>query len=664
MHFRFSLVLAGNLLLFRIFVVGAENIRPAGFESLGPFGGDVRSLLIDARQPRSVYLGTSDGMIFKSADSGKTWAALYPGIGRNGFVIDTLVQHPVDRDHIYAGAWDRHSEGGGLFESRDAGLTWKQIILPQASVAVRGLSICRTKPAFMIVGTLTGPYVSDDGGRNWKRVGGDDLQKAESVAIDPIDCKTLYVGTWRLGYKSIDFGRTWIRIDKGVPLDSDVFSIAIDSRNPEILYSSACSGVYRSANQARIWKRLRLLHDRFTIRALVVYLDPVNPRRVYSGTTEGLFVSNNDGENWMRLTSSSVTVNAIQVSPENNQHILIGTEYEGVLASDDGGRTWKESSAGFIHRQISWIATDSANAARLVVGLGSQRGGLYSYDPGTGSWIASQVLPGMRVLSFLALPKNRGRLAGTAQGLFWQPRPADSWTKLKGSIAKRSVYSLELDPQSPVIYAGTDQGIYRASLSTMEFRLPPGYRLSPQVWCITAPVPGTGLVYAGSSLGLLRSWDRGTIWNAISSYGLPGRTPIKSIAVSPKNKDHLFAGTSVGLYESMNGGVHWKRAGEGKLGVSIPSVMFLDSAGNTIVAADGDSGGVFYSSDGGQNWKKIAFGRSSAATCLARDPEQLSRIYVGSETDGIYRLDLPTSVSPGDSDAPAISSGIGDLKAD
>ena len=78
-------------------------------------------------------------------------------------------------------------------------------------------------------------------GRSWKRVGGNELQKAESVAIDPIDHKILYVGTWRLGYKSSDFGTTWIRVDNGMPLDSDVFSIAIDYRNPSIVYSSACS---------------------------------------------------------------------------------------------------------------------------------------------------------------------------------------------------------------------------------------------------------------------------------------------------------------------------------------------------------------------------------------------------------------------------------------
>jgi photosystem II stability/assembly factor-like uncharacterized protein len=493
----------------------------------------------------------------------------------------------------------------------------------------------------MIVGTLSGAFFSSDAGRNWARVGGKELQKAESVAIDPMDPRVLYVGTWRLGYRSTDSGKTWTLMNTGMPLDSDVFSIAVHPQNPSVVYSSACSGVYRSTNQGRSWKRLRLVPGRFTIRAHVVYLDPGNPQRVYSGTTEGLFVSNNGGLDWTRLTPGSVTVNAIQVNPEDNRNILIGTEYDGTLISEDAGRTWKASNTGFIHRQISWIKTDPEGQGNLVAGLASGTGGLYSYDAGTGVWNFSQILPGIRVLSFLQLPKKQGKLAGTSKGLLWQARESGPWINVKGAIGKRAVHSLELDPQNPVIYAGTDQGIFRTSLSAMDFRLPPATRLSPNVWCLTAPATATGVVYAGSSLGLLRSWDRGTIWNAISAYGLPNRTVIESIAVSPSDKDHLFAGTRVGLYESKNGGIHWRMAGNGQLGMHIPSVLFLDESGSRIAAADANAGGIFYSKDGGENWEKISPVQESPAICLAKDPARPSGIYIGTRTDGVYRLVIP-----------------------
>jgi photosystem II stability/assembly factor-like uncharacterized protein len=89
-----------------------------------------------------------------------------------------------------------------------------------------------------------------------------------------------------------------------MPRDSDVFSIAITRKKTDFVYASACSGVYRSVNGAQSWSRLRLLPDRFTVRAQIVVIDPMDPHTAYVGTTEGLFASHNDGQSWTRLTSA------------------------------------------------------------------------------------------------------------------------------------------------------------------------------------------------------------------------------------------------------------------------------------------------------------------------------------------------------------------------
>jgi photosystem II stability/assembly factor-like uncharacterized protein len=384
------------------------------------------------------------------------------------------------------------------------------------------------------------------------------------------------------------------------------------------------------------------LPDRFTIRAQVILIDPINPRRVYTGTTEGLFVSDNDGQAWKRLTPADVTVNAIQVDPANNQRIFIGTEYQGIMISEDSGRTWNESNTGFVHKQISWILPDLSASGQLIAGELSGRGGFYRYDDRELKWTLSHIEPGMRILSFLVLPNDLGTLAGTSQGVYWQKNKSPLWTKLKGSISKRAIYSLAIDPVHPVAYAGTDQGIYRASLPGMDFRLPPGSRISPKVWCLSASPSSSGVIYAGTSLGILRSTDRGTIWKAISAYGLPERIMIESIAIAPSGKDHLFAGTAAGLYESKNGGIHWRQAEDPGMGVSVSTVLFLDGAGLRILAADKASGGVFYSQNGGANWEKVVSPYfKSPSYCIARDPEKASQVYIGTQSEGIYRLTLP-----------------------
>jgi photosystem II stability/assembly factor-like uncharacterized protein len=168
MYLKAVALFLGSFVLSIAFPLYSENGSASSrFERIGPFGGDVRSLLMNSHQARVVYLGSSGGKIFKSSDAGKTWAPLTPGIGQFEYVIDTLVQHPTEPEHLYAGAWDLHSDGGGLFESTDAGATWQRVTLPHPFSAVRGFEICRNVPSHMIVGTLGGVFITADGGRTW-----------------------------------------------------------------------------------------------------------------------------------------------------------------------------------------------------------------------------------------------------------------------------------------------------------------------------------------------------------------------------------------------------------------------------------------------------------------------------------------------------------------
>ena len=634
--------------LLACLVFGAMAVQTAGwassaprFERLGPFGGDVRSLLIDASSPSTVYLGTSNGEIYKSDDSGKSWQTLTPGIEQPSYVIDTLVQHPRDPGHIYAGAWDSYSEGGGLFESVDAGATWSRIKLPHEFTDVRGVALCRDKPSYMLAATTGGVFLSRDGGAEWTSVGNELLTKAHSVAIDPVDPNILYVGTWRLGYVSRDMGKSWTLVEKGMPLDSDIFSMTIRPDNPSVVFGSACSGVYRSDDGLRSWTRLKVRPDQFTIRTHIVYLDPTDFSRVYAGTTEGLYVSENEGRAWTLLTPKDITVNAIQVDTSNKRRILLGTEYHGVLRSEDGGKTWLASNNGFIHKQIPWIQFDQDEKGRFLAGLHSGGGGWYSRNTDGDTWTIEQIEPGMRTLSLLILPNAAGRLVGTPQGIYHRKNANSSWKKLTGAIARRTVYSLAIDHGKKIIYAGTDQGIYRAPIDTLDFKMPPGNRLVPIAWRIIAPAGNPDTIFAATNMGILRSEDRGVSWRVTSAYGLPERVMINSLAVSPTDRDRFLAGTSAGLFESSSGGVYWEQAGNRNMKTDISDVLFLDGGGKRILAADRTAGGLFLSEDGGAAWERIFdSGFASPVYCLTQDPDNPSIIYIGTRYEGVYRLTI------------------------
>ncbi|HET9533520.1 MAG TPA: hypothetical protein VFQ92_24415, partial [Blastocatellia bacterium] len=57
------------------------------WEITGPWGGDVRSLIVAPDNSEVFYLGTSDGQIYRSSDGTRTWVRLKPGLGRRGLSI-------------------------------------------------------------------------------------------------------------------------------------------------------------------------------------------------------------------------------------------------------------------------------------------------------------------------------------------------------------------------------------------------------------------------------------------------------------------------------------------------------------------------------------------------------------------------------------------------
>jgi photosystem II stability/assembly factor-like uncharacterized protein len=624
----------------------------ARFERVGPFGGSVRSLLINPLNPEILYLGTTDGQIYRSADSGQHWSLLHPGIGRRRLVIDTLVQHPADPHRVFAGGWDLQSRGGGLYESRDDGNTWSEVKLPDLSPAIRGLAVSARNPSHMIAGSLNAAFLTSDGGATWTSVRRAEFHNLESVAIDPVNPRILYIGTWRLAYRSSDFGRTWTRLGHGMLLDSDVFSLSVDPRETSTLFAGACSGIYRSTNGGASWKRLRIVPSRFTVRAHVVSMDPHNSRRIFGGTTEGLFISDDRGDRWTRATPAGVIVHGVQVDPRHSNRIFVGTEHHGVLRSDDGGRTWQQANQGFAHHRIFRIVPDPGLEGGLLAGVSSDgsRGGIYSFDQNSGSWkkLAVEELPPDRVLSLLFLPGNKGRLAGTVRGLYHQNEDSTIWKSVPGTRERIAVRDLTLDPEGAWIFAATDRGVWKARTADMKFETPGAGE--PGTFAVAASRIARGLVLAAGNLGVLLSRDNGVTWQ-LRSAGLPERVPVQCIAACPAEIGHVLAGTAEGLFESRDGGDTWSRAADGRLSVDVPSVIFLDDSGLKIMAADNTFGGVFLSGDGGASWARIEapdFG--SPVRHLVQDPRQPSWFYLGTGSDGIYRLRLGES---GDTPAPA-----------
>lgn len=96
------------------------------WRALGPEGGDVFALAMDAHDPKTLYLGCADGHIFTSHDAGDHWQILGRAGDSQNAVVTSIVVDARNPQELYASTWTRelHGEGGGVFRSTDAGVHW------------------------------------------------------------------------------------------------------------------------------------------------------------------------------------------------------------------------------------------------------------------------------------------------------------------------------------------------------------------------------------------------------------------------------------------------------------------------------------------------------------------------------------------------------------
>ncbi len=339
------------------------------WQRLGPEGGMVVSLATAG--PDEVYLGSADGHVFASKDRAKSWELRGRVGNRLDAVITRIVADPGQSSRLFAAVWYQEPGiGGGVFVSRDRGQTWKSSGLE--TEAVRALEIAPSEPAELVAGTRSGVFLSADGGKSWRRIspeGDEEIRNLDSLAIDPRDPQVIYAGTYHLPWLTRDGGKTWKAVIAGIIDDSDIMSLRLDATNPDRVYMSACSGIYRSENQGGEWVKLQGI-PYAARRTQMIEQDPANPQTLYAGTTEGLWVTRDGGESWSQTTPKDWVVNSVVVLDGKNGasgRVVVGTEGRGIEVSDDAGANFAEANRGFTHVIVKKLLADGGSPGHLLL---------------------------------------------------------------------------------------------------------------------------------------------------------------------------------------------------------------------------------------------------------------------------------------------------------
>jgi len=226
----------------------------------------VHALAIDATSPkdaRTIYAGTDFGL-YKTTDGGKTWEDSAVGLDDVPHVKHLLVD-PTDPARLYASAVPdvAQAEGAGLYRSDDGARNWVRLGAEKLS-AVKSLSVCRATGTLYVLANEPGQghrsywatrslWRSDDHGETWQKV---DDRRGACVAVHPQDPDRVYFCTYAQDvrkdkvnvYRSTDGGKNWEAIADEVPLSPGGHGnkIVFDPTNPSRFFLLHNSGTYEA----------------------------------------------------------------------------------------------------------------------------------------------------------------------------------------------------------------------------------------------------------------------------------------------------------------------------------------------------------------------------------------------------------------------------------
>lgn len=643
------------------------------WRSIGPanMGGRIADVEGVPGNPNVVYVATGSGGIFKTVNGGITWTPIFD---RQGTIsVGDIALEPGNPEVIWVGTGEANTRnsvsfGDGVYKSTDGGKTWKHMGLRDSNTISKVIVHPRNPDVVYVaaVGRVWGAneergvFMTTDGGKTWqKTLYIDNLHGISDLEIDPQNPNILHAGVWRFDrkpwtftsgsdkggvFRSVDGGRTWNKIDKGLPKMIGRIGLGVAPSNPNVVYAilEAKEGtLYRSDDRGETYRQV---HRNQNIVARGFYytqveIDPTDENKVYA-VASLLFKSLDGGRSFNRISPAThIDFHALWIDPGNPKRMWQGQD-GGVAVSTDEGGSW-EYVNNFAAGQFYQIFADNAAPFYNISG-GLQDNGTW-VGPSRNREPTGIHTDDWRMISFgdgfyaIAHPDNPDLFLTESQG---------------GNVVRTDMKNREQQLVIPFFGIG---GAAENDKVRFNWNAP----------LILSPHDKNTVYLAGSSV--FKSTDFGKTWTAISDdlttnnrerlkdAGGPVFTEntsaeyygtVISLAESPIQKDMLWAGSDDGnLQMTLDGGRRWSKLSVRGVPAESPVSHVEPSRTNASTAfvafdrhkLDDYKPYIFKTTDGGKNFASISGNLPEKAYVhvVTEDPKNTNLIYAGTEL-GLY----------------------------
>lgn len=658
-----------------------QAIKKYKWRAIGPanMGGRVTDIVGVPGDPSTFYLGGADGGVFKTTNGGVTFEAQFTD--QRAYSVGALALAPSNPEVVWLGSGEgdpRNSVGygNGVYRSVDGGKSWNHLGLDKTE-RIKRIVVDPNDPDVACVCALgkewganpeRGVFLTRDAGKNWEKVLYiDETTGCSDIAMELSNPKVLYAGMWTFSrkpwrfddgggqtavYRSMDGGKTWEKIMKGLPNKPMArIGLSVAQSQPNTVYmitefKDLSGTLFRSDDRGSHWK---MVNDDPNLNFRPFYysdvrVDPSNPDHLF--TLSGRLSKSTDGGRTFKFIAQGVHGDhqSLWIDPKNGKHVLSGSD-GGFQVSYDGGETWDIINNVELS-QFYQIFVDNKVPYNVYGGL---------QDNGT--WVG----PSNSLVEDGIMKRHWTALAG-GDGYYAVPIPGSEneiYANLQGGVIFHVDTKLgnvrNIHPY-PKITGSAGDAIDKHK-----------YRFNWDSPILVSPNdPNT--VYTGGNV-IFRSRDKGYSWEEISpdlttndkskqissggeiyqdNTAAEFHCTVLTIAESPKQKDVIWAGTDDGNVQlTMDGGKTWANVKNNIKG--LPAFAWVGKihasehdAGTAFVAVDQHrlddfTPHAYMTTNFGKTWTDIGTGlpQDDYVKVVRQDPHNPNLLFAGME-HGIF----------------------------
>jgi photosystem II stability/assembly factor-like uncharacterized protein len=293
-------------------------------------GLSISKIAFDPLATDILYASSYNAGLYKSTDGAANWEQILGQIP----IIDFAI-HPNDSQTIYAAGY--FEERGRVLATRDGGKSWHAVYTAAtANTAARSVALNPNSPEQVAIGLSQGELImSGDGGETWR------LVQNYNDRINRIiwNRDGLYIVVKGTGvYRSGDGGNSFQLItaslqSAGNASNLSIFGssisgynqLAISESNPQTMYLTTNTGLYRSGNAGANWNFVNMPLKQSSLAPTAVAIAPSSDNVVYVSAGSIVYKTSDAGNTWsIADTKTENLINALLVDPELPQAAYAG----------------------------------------------------------------------------------------------------------------------------------------------------------------------------------------------------------------------------------------------------------------------------------------------------------------------------------------------------